>query len=265
MVASAVGNDKLGYEFCSFLSDRGIGPHTFKVDLVHPTGRVDVTIDELGQPTYNFEANVAWDYLEFSDSWELLASDCNAVSFGTRAQRSPKSQQTITRFLQVAQGAMRLFDANLRQKFYTIDVVRQSFELATAAKLNADELPMVCELLDVEAATHCSADAAIRVLMERFQLDWIALTRGYMGTALYAAGDRYEAPVPDCQPDANANSVGAGDACGAGLIVGALLGWPHQQRVALANNLGSFVASQPGAVPELPQYLLDSVNRSTAN
>src|SRR5215467_7620817 len=119
VIASAVGNDLLGNQFFALLKEWAIDHRMVKVDPIHPTGRVDVTIDAFGQPSYEFESNVAWDYLEFTESWELLASDCDAVSFGTIAQRSPMSRETITKFLQVARRALRLFDVNLRQGFFT--------------------------------------------------------------------------------------------------------------------------------------------------
>jgi fructokinase len=230
-----------------------------KVDPIHPTGRVDVTIDALGQPSYQFEYNVAWDYLEFTESWELLASDCDAVGFGTIAQRSPTSRDTITKFLQVATRALRLFDVNLRQGFYSADVLRQSFKLASAAKLNIDELPIVCGLLGLEVPTPARVDRAVSQLIDLFQLEWLAVTLGPLGTVLYVGEERYEAEVPIYETHASADGVGAGDACGAGLMVATLMGWPYEQRVALANSMGAFVASQRGAIPDLPRQIVDGV------
>jgi fructokinase len=265
VVASAVGNDKLGNQFLSLLDDWSIDRRLLKIDPIRPTGRVDVLIDTAGEPTYQFEANVAWDYLDFSESWELLASDCNAVCFGTLAQRSTMSRETIRKFLQVAKGAIRLFDVNLRQDFYSGDVIRRSLELASAAKLNLDELPIVCRLLGFAESAPAEVDLVASALIDQFELDWLALTRGPRGTAVYVGDEKFEAEVPSYQPHVKADGVGAGDACGAGLLVGELLRWPVAQRVTLANALGAFVASRPGAIPELPQQLIDSVQKASSS
>lgn len=265
VVASAVGNDKLGSQFLAQLDDWSIDHRLLRIDPIHPTGRVDVVIDPHGEPTYQFESNVAWDYLEFTESWELLASDCNAVCFGTLAQRSPMSRDTIQKFLQVAKGALRLFDVNLRQTFYDREVIERSFEMASAAKLNLDELSVVCRLLGLQEPSEFVVDRLVAGLLEHFELDWLALTRGSKGTVVYSGDEKFEGELPKVQAHIKADGVGAGDSCGAGLLVGALLGWPFEQRVALANYLGAFVASRPGAIPELPQQIVDRVVRSCPN
>ena len=257
VVASAVGTDELGQQILTELRGFGIDPSFLSVDPVHPTGRVDVAIDGLGQPLYRFQSDVAWDHLEWSENWHALATKCDAVSFGTLSQRTPASRNAITRFLETANQAIRLYDVNLRQDFYTREVVQRSFELASAVKLNVDELSIICQLLDIEGPS--GIDPAIRMLMARYDLEWLALTQGPRGTILFTSDGRYEAAVPTYERHGGADSVGAGDACGAGLLVGALVGWPYERWVALANSMGSFVASRPGAIPKLPQRFIDSV------
>ena len=259
MVATAVGDDELGKRFLSLIAEHGVTDQLVQVDPDHPTGRVDIHVDEAGQPTYEFQADVAWDHLQFSDAWNAAAAQCAAVCYGTLAQRCDESRQAIQAFLQAAPQALRLFDVNLRQDFYSAEILHDSFKLATAAKLNIDELPVVLELLELPDSGELKG--AADALLEKFDLQWLAITRGSEGTALFAEGELHQSEVPSYERHPNADSVGAGDACGAGLMASALLEWSYGERVWLANQMGAFVASQPGATPRLPKQLLDRIQQ----
>ncbi|MEM6655599.1 MAG: carbohydrate kinase family protein, partial [Planctomycetota bacterium] len=126
--------------------------------------------------------------------------------------------------------------------------IDRAFTPATAAKLNAEELVAVAGVLGI--APRAAA------LAERYRLDWVAVTHGAGGTKVYRGGEEATAAVPRFDSDPSADSVGAGDACGAGLLFGMLQGWPLERTVALANTLGAYVASQPGATPALPESLV---------
>lgn len=258
--ATRVGADEiLGERFFRELAERGVSTSAVQVDPEHHTGRVLVELDEQGQASYEFESNVAWDHLEVTQDWLDLASRCDAVAFGSLAQRSAESRSTITRFLKAATTAIRVFDVNLRQALYSADVLEKSLQLATAVKLNEEELTEVGRLLDMEAGAKRDADELSMLLCMTFELDWLALTRGAKGTVLFYRDVRYEgAPPTDVMasrsPDAD--SVGAGDACCAGLLTGMLLGWRPERTLELANYVGACVASQPGATPRLPESLL---------
>jgi fructokinase len=223
-----------------------------------------VTFDKR-EPCYCFQDDVAWDHLRYDENWQRLATTCAAVSFGTLAQRSPESREAIVRFLRDARQAMRLFDVNLRQSFYSTEVIWQSLELATAAKCNVEELHILGRSLDLEGPKTAESDGLAFEIMARFDLDWIAVTRGRLGTSLYAERGRFEANVPEYPAVEGADSVGAGDASGAGLMIGSLLGWPNIRRVAFANELGSYVSSRRGAIPPLPEWLLARVAADTSS
>ncbi|QDU57598.1 aminoimidazole riboside kinase [Aeoliella mucimassa] len=253
LIATAVGDDALGKTFLSLIDEHQVSDELVQIDSQHPTGRVDVQVDGDGQPTYEFQSDVAWDYLAFTEAWQQAASSASAVCFGTLAQRCEASQKSIRQFLTTAEQAFKLFDVNLRQDFYSAEVLRGSFELASAAKLNNEELPIVLELLGLAGNETESMDRAAQALIETFDLAWVAVTRGRQGTALYAEGECYTSEVPQFERHPNADSVGAGDACGAGLLASQLLSWSYADRVALANQMGAFVASQPGATPHLPE------------
>jgi len=256
VVASAIGADELGQEFAAFLHARSLDPKFIQTDPRHATGRVFVAVDERGEPSYRIETGAAWDHLQYEETWQQLARTCAAVAFGTLAQRSPKSRATIVQFLRDARHAIRLFDVNLRQDYFSADLIRDSLELATAAKLNREELGRIGRMLGVSVPSSSDPNAVVFEIMSQFGLDWIAVTNGSQGTALFAHQQAFTSAVPSYEPAVGADAVGAGDACGAGLLVGALLEWPYERRVDLANHLGAYVCSRPGAIPTLPLSLL---------
>lgn len=255
VVVSRVGSDSLGERLVKELDARGLVTEYIQQDSEFPTGTVKVLLCENGQPSYEIVERVAWDDLEFQPSLERLAAGCTAVCFGTLAQRSAPSRATIERFLALAGGAIRLFDVNLRQGFYSAEVINASLRSATAVKLSEEELTTIGGLLAVGNSS-IAANELAQQLCEWFELELVALTRGAKGTVIYARGKRFEAEPARFPHQPGADSVGAGDACCAGVLYGLLARWPPEQTLELANRLGAYVASQPGATLTLPRELL---------
>ena len=259
VVASRAGTDALGQRMLEELRVRNLSAEFVQIDAAHPTGRVDITLRD-GEPTYDFLADVAWDHLEWTPEWRRLAETCDAVVFGTLAQRCPTSRATVQRFVETARQAVRLFDVNLRVTFFDADSLRCGAELATAIKLNADELPVVLNLLGLAADDGRSHDGARRLLQtfEPCGLRSVVVTHGEHGTELLTGDASVRGEVARFERHPRADNVGAGDACSAGLLWGWLNHWSPENTVTLANRLGAFVASQPGATPLLPRDILAS-------
>lgn len=262
-MASRAGTDALGRRLLDELRARQLSTEFVQLDARHPTGRVDITLRD-GEPTYEFLADVAWDHLEWTPEWQRLAESCDAVVFGTLAQRCPASRFVVQRFVETARQALRLFDVNLRVNFYDSSCLRRGAELATAIKLNHEELPVVCRLLGVtgEFLGPASDDdvRSGRSLLQAFAatgLRSVVVTRGVQGTALITADAIVQGDVPRFDRHPQADNVGAGDACSAGLLWGWLNDWTLERTVNLANRLGAFVASQPGATPPIPKALCE--------
>jgi fructokinase len=248
VVASRVGCDSLGDEIIAELAGRGMLPDLVERDEAHPTGTVHVQLEQ-GQPTYTIVENVAWDYLELTHEWADLAAGATAICFGTLAQRSPVSRKAIWQFLESAPQAIRLLDVNLRPPYFDRTVLVESCRRATLVKLNEEELPILAKLLQLPVGAPVFQLAQLRA---RYELSAVIYTRGRRGTMLVME-DKVIAPeAVSFTAAANADSVGAGDACSAGILVGFALGFPSVRIVELANHLGAYVASQPGATPALP-------------
>jgi fructokinase len=244
---SAVGMDIRGEEALQRLAGFGVDCGAVARLADHPTGVVRVRVDAAGLPSYDIAAGSAWDCVPWSAAVARAAQRADAICFGTLAQRSPVSRATIRRAVSATrESAWRLFDVNLRQSYYDADVLIESLNLANAVKLNEDELPVVARLCGLESATTVEL---LRALSERFDLRLAALTRGICGSLLVASDGVWESSAPRTEV---ADTVGAGDAFAAALLVGILAGRSLDEASRRANAVAAYVCSQPGATPPLP-------------
>ena len=171
IVASRVGVDAKGSKAVEELKRYDVETLHIQRDAIHPTGVVEVELDADGQASYNIKPDVAWDFLELSDTWRGLAQEADAVCWGTLAQRTAQSRQTIISFLNLTrEKALRIFDVNLRQSFFTAEVLDESLKQANIVKLNHEELPQVLNLLELESKDQ-GIEKRARTLLERYQLE----------------------------------------------------------------------------------------------
>lgn len=266
IVASRVGDDRLGQEALWHLKSCGLDVSRIQRDLSHPTGTVRVEVDLRGQPEYQITENVAWDFLEFSEDWISLARSTHAVCFGSLAQRSPISRATIRAFLSALPSfAIGIFDVNLRQSYFTPELLRDSARHAKILKLNHQEFPRFLDLLQcplknsprTSAASGDSPDISpARWLCREFGVRLVCITRGAEGSLLVTADSHHEHPGFSVKI---ADTVGAGDAFTAALVHHALRGSPLDVMNTAANRLGAWVASQEGATPASDPEILAEV------
>ncbi len=253
VVASRVGMDQLGREARARLRDTPVDTAYLQDDFNRVTGSVTVTLAE-GQPKYIIHEPVAWDFLEFTPQWLSLAEQADAVCFGTLAQRAPASHRTIEGFLnETRRECVRVFDVNLREPFYSAEVIERSLELATILKLNADEMPIVLDLLGFPHAPEVTPDvllAGARLLMDQFPVSLVAITLGANGSLLVTNREVHRHPG---HPTKIADAIGAGDAFTAALTHYYLQGAPLAVLNDAGNRWGSWTASRPGAMPALSE------------
>jgi len=252
IVASRIGRDQLGEDIGESLEKAGIPKQYLQSDDSQPTGTVRVQFDSAGQPKFEIAQPVAWDCLEWTENWQGLAKSADAVCFGSLAQRSEKSRTTILNFLESAQpNAVLMFDVNLRQKFFSADIICQSLQRSNAMKLNHEEVPRVKELL---AMTEHDDISFCRSLMERFDVKLICITRGAKGSLLC---DRREVHEHAGYRVKVKNTVGAGDAFTAALVHQYLRQRSLAEMNDTANRMGAWVASHSGAMPQAPASGMD--------
>jgi fructokinase len=275
-ILSRIGRDDLGRQAIERLAPMSVETGFLQVDQLHETGRVTVTLED-GEPHYTIHEPAAWDFLELSDEWMQLAARADAICFGSLAQRNRRAQQTIqTLAAEASATCIRIFDVNLREPFYSAEVLRESMELATVVKMNDTEAPLVLDLLDlaieeapVAGETLSTPEylraAAERLLAEFPSLQLVATTRDSRGSLLVTRDEWDEHPG---FPVKVADSIGAGDAFTAAMTHYMLRGADLATLNQAGNRWGGWMASQSGAMPALPNGVRDAITaaiESTAN
>jgi fructokinase len=246
IIASRVGIDELGDSAIRYLSNLGVETRFVQRDQDRQTGSVLVNVDRLGQPRFEFAREVAWDFLEWTGEWRRLAGQIDAVCFGSLAQRAPQSRDTIRNFVHsMLPGKLRIFDVNLRQNFFSSEILRESIAIADIVKVNHEELPQIVEMLGLADGDMCAWARRIAAL---YNLKLVCVTRGARGSVLVTS-DQHIAEHPGYRVKV-ADTVGAGDAFTAALAHEFLRGASVEQMNNTANRVGAWVAAQPGAMPQ---------------
>ena len=249
IAVSALGNDKLADETIEALKEHGLNDLLPRVP--YPTGTVQVQLDEQGIPTYDIKENVAWDNIPFDEDIAQIARNCRAVCFGSLAQRNVVSRETIQKFLDATPAdCLKIFDINLRQQFYTQEVIRESLQRCNILKINDEELVLIGRMfgypgLDIE--NKCW------LILGKYNLDMLVLTCGTNGSYVFTPGQMSFQETPKVKV---ADTVGAGDSF-TGSFVGSILnGKPVADAHRTAVQVSAFVCTQNGAMPTYPEELL---------
>ena len=249
IAVSALGEDKLGDETIEALKEHGLNDLLPRVP--YPTGTVQVQLDEQGIPTYDIKENVAWDNIPFDDDIAEIARNCRAVCFGSLAQRNVVSRETIQKFLDATPAdCLKIFDINLRQQFYTQEILRESFQRCNILKINDEELVLIGRMfgypgLDIE--NKCW------LILGKYNLDMLVLTCGTNGSYVFTPGHVSFQETPKVKV---ADTVGAGDSF-TGSFVGSIFNGksvPEAHRTAV--QVSAYVCTQNGAMPTYPEELL---------
>ena len=256
---SAIGDDELGEEIVETFE---------KVDLRYvlprveqPTGTVKVTLDSKGVPQYDICLGVAWDNIPLTDEMLDIARNAEAICFGSLAQRSEISRRTIHAFLDAApRTAMKVFDINLRQQWYTAEVIAESLNRANVLKINDEELDVVATMLlgvsttpgkliaeDPEKTRLVCSD-----LIAKYNLKMLILTCGAIGSYVFTEDEESYISTPKVVV---ADTVGAGDSFTATFVARMLQGKSIREAHENAVQVSAFVCTQNGAMPELPENL----------
>ena len=249
MAISALGEDKLAEETIAALEEHGLQYTMPRVP--YPTGTVQVQLDEQGIPTYDIRENVAWDNIPFTPEIEEIARNCRAVCFGSLAQRNVVSRETIQKFLDATPAdCVKIFDINLRQQFYTKEVIKESLQRCNILKINDEELVLIGRMfgypgLDIE--NKCW------LILGKYNLDMLVLTCGTNGSYVFTPGQMSFQETPKVEV---ADTVGAGDSFTGSFCAAILSGKPVTEAHKLAVKVSAFVCTQNGAMPTLPATLL---------
>lgn len=248
MAVSAIGNDKLGEDTIAEMNGKHLS-HIFP-SVPYPTGSVQVKLDEKGVPAYDIKENVAWDNIPFTNEIESVARSCRAVCFGSLAQRNAVSRNTIRKFIEsTPSGCIRIFDINLRQNFYTSNVIHDSLELCNILKINDEEIMLVSRMFNYDSS---NIENVCRTIMEDFSLEMVILTCGTKGSYIFTKGGVSFIPTPKVNV---ADTVGAGDSFTGSFCAAILRGLPVAEAHKKAVEVSAYVCTQNGAMPEIPESM----------
>jgi len=247
---SAIGNDLLGKEILDNLKEKKLNFLIEKVGF--PTGTVAVTIDETGNPQYEICKGVAWDNIPFTSQTEMLAKICCAVCFGSLAQRSEFSRNTILKFLElVPEKALKIFDINLRQLFYSKEIIEKSLKICNVLKMNDEEMVIISNLFEYQGL---SEDAICKKILNDYQMKMVVLTKGETGSYIFTDDIVSYIETPKVSV---VDTVGAGDSFTGSLVAALFNGKTIQEAHRLAVEISAYVCTQQGATPEFPPKLTE--------
>jgi fructokinase len=248
-VITRVGNDERGQGVIRRFEEMGIDGGTVQTDSHLPTGTAGVVLGKDGTPQFTIIDGVAWDFLALTDEALKAVRDANAVCFGTLAQRTRAAGLVIQQLVEATPTtALRVFDINLRQGHYNWEIIEQSLARANVLKMNDQELTILSPKLGLLG----TVNEMMAQLADRFELELVAVTRAEQGSLLYRDGNSSELPGRKMNI---ADTVGAGDAFTAALVLGLLNQFGLEDIHRIAADVASFVCSQPGATPVLPAHL----------
>lgn len=249
---SAIGSDDNGIEAKTKAEKLGINTTLLQING-YPTGSVIVETDTNGIPEYNISSPAAWDYIELKEGCQDLIKQADVLCFGSLAQRNEVSRSTIQFLIDNASSSsLVVFDINLRQDFYTDGIIIRSLESANILKLNEEELPIVCRSSGISLKDE---KKAVEEISNKYNLDLIAYTKGESGSYLYSNGEFSFLRTPKVSIS---DTVGAGDAFTAAVVVGFTQSHPLTQIHQQAVDLAAFVCTKHGATPHynlITEYL----------
>ena len=242
---SALGNDPLAEETIEALKEH---QQNYLLPRVpYPTGTVQVTLDGQGIPSYEIKEDVAWDNIPFNNDIADIARNCQAVCFGSLAQRNSVSRTTIHRFLDATPSdCLKIFDINLRQHFYTKEIIQDSIRHCNILKINDEELELVGQLFgypDLDFENKCW------LILGKYNLDMLVLTCGTNGSYVFTPGNVSFQSTPKVQV---ADTVGAGDSFTGSFVASILKGKNVAEAHSIAVQVSAYVCTQNGAMPSLP-------------
>ena len=269
---SRIGSDERGQKIFRHLLQTSLDTSAIQVDGTHPTGFVDVTLNH-GQPSYVIGERVAWDHIAPDDHCLNLSRQAAALCYGTLAQRTTQTIETLTLCLAAADHAVKVFDINLRRPYPPIELIETCLKCADVLKCNVEELLLLADWLGLQewnerdrngtqpqtqrsTASMNPARNIATQLQARFNLSGVFWTQGDQGCVLQRGSSITTAEVPKVPRAPDADAVGAGDAAAAALAIGLVANWPDDKIVTAANLCGALAASQRGATTPFPEDFL---------
>lgn len=238
---SRVGDDDAGREILERADAWGLSTAGIQVDRERPTGRVRVQIQD-DEPSFEIEPDQAYDFIEAPPG----DPDGVLLYHGTLALRSTVSRRTLENLGLPALGVF--CDLNLREPWWKRETIDWCLGRAAWIKLSDTELQT---LAGVPADSRDDCRKAAAQLAGRYRIPNLVATRGSDGVlGLFAGGEAIWKNASE--PSPMVDTVGAGDAFAAVMIVGILEGWNHGSALERAAQFAADICGQQGATAPDP-------------
>lgn len=266
IAVSAIGDDEDGKQILAELAPRNLAVHLEKVK--ESTGTVQVTLSAGGIPQYDICLGVAYDNIPWTPAIEEIAKNTRAVCFGSLAQRTAVSRGTIQKFLDTMPtlGTLKVFDINLRQNWFSKEIIEESLKRSNVLKINDEEIIKVSDLLSLghirniaNATTEAEKllqptdiEDQARKLIKKYELQMVVLTCGSLGSYVITEDKIYFQATPSVKV---ADTVGAGDSFTGAFCAAILAGKTIEEAHKLAVETSAYICTQSGAMPEYPESL----------
>ncbi len=241
---SRVGNDDSGIEMLNYLTGKNIPTAYIQTDEQHKTGTAKTNLNKDKIPDFVIEKNSAYDFIEkTSELDDLFENKTDCLYFGTLAQRNEKSRSTIQSLFNKS-GKKYFCDLNIRQDFYSKDLIEKSLAAADVLKLNEEELKLINKLLP--GGSYDLHNTAKR-LLENFKIELLCVTKGSGGTILFRDKEENFFQIKN---ENVVDTVGAGDAYASVLCLGFLNSWKMDRINRLASEFANEIVKIEGALPD---------------
>ncbi len=253
---SRIGDDELGREILTILEEKGINCDHIQIDRVHSTGTVLVDTSNPKSPGFDIVEDVAYDYMELRKEDTSLVKNSDVVCFGTLAQRNPKSRETMESLLNEAKEALVLYDINIRQNFYSKEIIENSLCLTDILKLNTEEMDFLKKLLNFDNSVS-NKDVSLQII-DKYELELACVTDGDKGCHVFSEEKSVSSPGYKVKIQ---DTVGSGDAFAASFAIKYLKTKDIKKAADFANLIGGYVASKKGAIPEIEWREIENLPR----
>jgi len=247
---SRVGNDEAGKELLKLLTKWDIPTENCQIDKTYETGKVLATVLPGNEMSYCIQSPVAWDYITPEVDFNSLVSQADAFVFGSLVTRNETSRETLYQLIEKA--TYNVFDINLRQPFYSVEIIEYLLGKCNLLKLNETEVELISSWFIHEPLDET---ASVRHIQQRFHIDEVIVTKGADGASYYTKDEVYSFPAFKVKVK---DTCGSGDSFLAAFLAKKFENETPKTRMIYATGLGAFVASHEGACPAYDLTKLES-------
>jgi fructokinase len=245
-LVSSIGNDKPGADLITFLQQVNLSTGNVQINNSYVTSEVIATINASHEVSYEIVYPTAWDKITWRPQLAKLVSDAGAFVFGSLSSRDEVSRQTLLQLLD--QAAYKVFDVNLRAPHYSVEIITNLLQKADMVKLNTAELMQIAGWYDNTCQTESDC---VGVLLTKFNITEVLITKGGNGATYYTPAYRYDYPAYRISV---ADTIGSGDAFLAAFLSMKLRNEPAEIALDHAVAVGAFITSKAGACPEYSKH-----------